>query len=247
MPKRPLLLYNIYFFVKIPTFISSKFNKKRIFATAILASGINMDKKKRRRKKSKTKLLHQYYSYTGFYAFIGKSLRKSIIPIAIIVAALILFNKYVYNINDGLQHMTETFSTLGVLTVFFISETLLGLIPPEIFIAWSKKTNNPVMILSTLATLSYIGGLITFFIGSMALRIERIKNYLENKLTKHLKNTSKWGGFLIVAGALLPIPFSITCLAAGLIRYPFKGVVLFGLFRFARFAIYALAIFQMVD
>lgn len=206
-----------------------------------------MSDKKRKRKKSKTKLLHQYYSYTGFYKFIGKSLRKAIIPIALFVIALILFNKYIYNINDGLESMTETFSTSGVLTVFFISETLLGLIPPEIFIAWSKKTDDPVITLAILATLSYIGGLITFFIGKASLRIDSFRNYLETKLTKHLKNTSKWGGFLIVVGALLPIPFSITCLTAGMIKYPFKGVFLFGLFRFARFAIYALAIFQMVD
>ncbi len=204
-------------------------------------------KRKKKRKKSKTKLLHQYYSYTGFYKFIGTSLRKAIIPIALFVIALILFNKYVYNINDGLERMTETFSTVGVLVVFFISETLLGLIPPEIFIAWSKKTDDPVVTLAILATLSYTGGLITFFIGKASLRINSFRNYLETKLTKHLKNTSKWGGFLIVVGALLPIPFSITCLTAGMIKYPFKGVVLFGLFRFLRFAVYALAIFQMVD
>ncbi len=206
-----------------------------------------MTKKKRVRKKSKTKLLHQYYSYTGFYGFVGRSLRKAIIPVAIIVVALILFNKYVYNINDGLQHMTETFSTVGVLSVFFISESFLGLIPPEIFIAWSKKTDSPIITLAILASLSYLGGIISFFIGKAALKIEKIKNFLEVKMAKQLKNTSKWGGFLIVAGALLPIPFSITCMAGGLIKYPLKGVLLFGLFRFARFAVYALAIFQMVD
>ena len=206
-----------------------------------------MSNQKKKRKKSKTRLLHQYYSYTGFYKFIGKSLRKAIIPIALFVIALILFNKYVYNINDGLERMTETFSTVGVLTVFFISETLLGLIPPEIFIAWSKKTDDPVMTLAILATLSYSGGLITYYIGKATLKIKSIKNLLEVKMAKQLKNTRKWGGFLILVGALLPIPFSITCLTAGMIKYPFKGVVLFGLFRFARFAIYALAIFQMVD
>ena len=206
-----------------------------------------MSDKKKKRKKSKTRLLHQYYSYTGFYKFIGKSLRKALIPVVLVVVGLILFNKYVYNINDGLQTMTETFSTVGVLAVFFASETLLGLIPPEIFIAWSKKTDDPVVTLAILATLSYTGGLITFFIGKASLRIKSFRNYLETKLMSQLKNTSKWGGFLIVVGALLPIPFSITCLTAGMIKYPFKGVVLFGLFRFARFAIYALAIFQMVD
>ena len=211
------------------------------------ASGTTIKMRKRPRKKSKRKLLHQYYSYTGFYTFINKSLKKTILPIVLVVVGLVAFNQFVYNINDGLQDITETFSKTGILITFFISESFLGLIPPEIFIAWSKKTADPIVTLAILATLSYIGGIISFFIGKSASKITVIKNYLENKMAKHLKNTSKWGGFLIVVGALLPIPFSITCIAGGLIKYPLKGVLLFGLFRFARFAVYGLAIFQMVD
>lgn len=202
--------------------------------------------KPKKRKKSRTKLLHQYYSYTGFYAFLGRSLRKAALPIILIVLGLFLFNKYVFTIDDGLELLTTSFSRAGVLITFFISETLLGLIPPEIFIGWSKKTADPILNLSILATLSYVGGIITFFIGKASLKIERVRNYLEVKMAKHLKNTSKWGGFLILVGALLPIPFSITCMAAGMIKYPLKGVVLFGLFRFARFALYAWAIFSVV-
>lgn len=198
-------------------------------------------------KKSRARLLHQYYTYTGFYSFIGNSLKKAILPVLLVVTGLILFNKYVYNINDALQSITETFSTTGILITFFASESFLGLIPPEIFIAWSKKTSAPVMNLAILATLSYLGGIVSFFIGKASLRIPSVKNYLEVKLAKSLKNTSKWGGFLIIVGALLPIPFSVTCMAAGMIKYPFKGVLLYGSLRFVRFAIYALAIFNMVS
>lgn len=168
-------------------------------------------------------------------------------PILAVVVALVLFNEYVYSINKGLQLITTVFSDIQILVVFFISESFLGLIPPEIFIAWTKKTSNPIVNLSILASLSYIGGIVSYFIGKSILKIEKVKNYFETKLSKHLKNTSKWGGFLIAVGALLPIPFSITCMAGGMIKYPFKGVMLFGLLRFARFAIYAMAIFQMVS
>lgn len=206
-----------------------------------------MKSAQRVQKKSRAKLLHQYYSYTGFYTFIGNSLKKAILPVLIVVAALILFNKYVYNINDALQSITEIFSPTGILITFFTSESLLGLIPPEIFIAWSKKTSNPVFNLALLATLSYIGGIVSFFLGKAALKIESVKNYLEVKMAKNLKNTSKWGGFLIIVGALLPIPFSITCMAAGMIKFPLKGVLLYGSLRFIRFAIYGIAIFNMVN
>lgn len=208
--------------------------------------------KKKRIKRVKTKkeiakLMHNYYSRTGFYIFIWESLKKAFIPVISIVIGLFLINSYVYNINEGLENITETFSKLGIFSFFFTSETLLGLVPPEIFIAWTKKTTEPVLNLAILATLSYLGGLIAYFIGKTALKIKSVKLYLEVKMEKHLKNTSKWGGFLIIVGALLPVPFSITCIAAGMIKYPFKNVILFGLFRFLRFAVYAWAIFQVVD
>jgi membrane protein YqaA with SNARE-associated domain len=206
-------------------------------------------KRKRRikTKKEKAKLMHNYYARTGFYLFVWGNLKKAIIPIVGVVIAIFLFNKYVYNINDGLHHFTETFSRLTILGTFFISEILLGLIPPEIFIAWSKKTGDPILNLSILATVSYCGGLISYFLGKAALKITAIKIYLEVKMAESLKNTRKWGGILVLVGALLPLPFSVACLAAGMIKYPFKNVILFGLFRFVRFAIYAWAIFKVVD
>ena len=209
-----------------------------------------MEKKKKTRKKRTAfivKRLHNYYGRTGFYLFVWESIKKAFLPIVIAIVGVFLFNKYVYDINEGLETITETFSKVGILITFFLSETLLGLVPPEIFIAWSGKTESPILNLALLATLSYLGGLTSYFIGKTALKIKSVKEYLEVKMAENLKNTKKWGGFLILTGALLPLPFSIACLAAGMIKYPFKNVVLFGLFRFGRFAVYAWAIFQVVD
>ena len=207
-----------------------------------------MQKRKRlKTKKEIAKLIHIYYSRTGFYMFIWESIKKAFVPITSILVILFLINNYVFNINDFLESITNVFSKLGVFSFFFISETLLGLIPPEIFIAWTKKTSEPILNLTILASLSYFGGLLSYFIGEKSLKINAVKNYLEVKMEKHLKNSKKWGGFLILVGALLPVPFSISCMTAGMIKYPFKNVLLFGLFRFSRFALYALAIFQVVD
>lgn len=208
-----------------------------------------MNKKKKKRKKNTAfigKRLHIYYGRTGFYLFVWESLKRAFLPIVLVVLLLFLFNKYVYDVNEGLETITETFSRIGILTTFFISETLLGLVPPEMFIAWTKKTPEPILNLSILATLSYFGGLLSYFLGKMTLKIPAVKKYLEVKMAANLKNTKKWGGFLILVGALLPLPFSIACLAAGMIKYPFKNVVVFGVFRFLRFAVYGWAIFKVV-
>ena len=198
-------------------------------------------------KKSKLRLLHQYYTYTGFYRFIGLSLKKSIVPIVVFIGVLLGIHYFVIDINTALIAVTETFSTTRVLAVFFISESMLGLIPPEIFIAWSKKLPQPILYLSILALLSYLGGVISYITGLSITRIPKVRYAIENRLAKHIKNTRKWGGFLIVVGALFRIPFSITSIAAGFIRYNFKNYLLFGLLRFARFYLYAIAIFKVVQ
>ncbi len=207
-----------------------------------------MSKKlKKSTKKPHIERLHNYYQRTGFYMFIWESLKKAFWPLVALIIGLLLFNKFVYNINDGLQAMTEYFSRLSLFIIFFISETILGLIPPEIFLAWSKKTTDPILNVIILAILSYFGGLLAYFIGKASLRIKAVKQYLEVKMAKHLKNTKKWGGILVLVGALLPLPFAISCLTTGMIKYPFKNVALFGLFRFLRFAIYARVIFSVVS
>ena len=197
-------------------------------------------------KKPRWKLLHQYYNYTGFYKFVGNSLKKAILPILLVVGALVAVNEFVININSVLVTVTETFSPLGILLVFLASESLLGLVPPELFIAWAGKSAMPLAYLSFLALASYLGGIFSYFMGRGITRIPSVHRYLETKMSKHIKNTEKWGGFLIVVGALLPIPFAMTSIAAGIINYKFRHYLLFGLLRFVRFYGYALVIFKIV-
>ena len=198
---------------------------------------------KQKTQKSRMQLLHQYYSYTGFYSFVGQAIKKALPAIILIVATLFIVNHY-FDINAYLTELTEVLPIYGVLSFFFVSETFLGLVPPEIFIAWSGKTTQPWVYLTVLAFLSYFGGLVSYWLGRLITRIPSIHNYLEVKMQKQLKNSKKWGGFLILVGALLPLPFSIACIAAGIIKFPFKSVVLFGSLRLVRFAIYGFLIFN---
>jgi len=200
----------------------------------------------RKSETNKLKRTHLYYKYTGFYSFVGQSLKKSIIPILAVVGVLILLNAYVIDFGAFFIYVTENYAPLNILIVFLASESLLGLVPPEIFIAWSHKMPQPILYLSLLALLSYIGGIISYFIGRWIFTIPKVYAYLEGSMKKHLKHIRKWGGFLIVVGALLPIPYSMTSMAAGMIQYKFTNYLMFGLLRFVRFYLYALAIFNLV-
>ncbi|MEW4924439.1 VTT domain-containing protein [Algibacter sp. 2305UL17-15] len=193
--------------------------------------------------KSRLQLLHQYYSYTGFYKFVWQAVKKALPYIIGIVIAIYAVNHF-FDINAALTRLTEILPSYGVLSFFFVSETLLGLVPPEIFIAWAGKMYSPWFYLSILALLSYGGGLLSYWMGRTITKTPSVHNYLEVKMEKQLKNSKKWGGFLIIVGALLPLPFSISCIAAGIIEFPFKNVIIYGSLRLVRFAIYGLIIFN---
>lgn len=206
---------------------------------------INTERTKSNEKVTRMKALHRYYSYTGFYSFIGNSVKKALLPIILFVVAIFLVNKYVISFSDILKTITETYSTISIFAIFFTSESILGLVPPEAFIYWAGKSVSPWGFLSILALLSYMGGIMSFFIGRGIASIPSVNRYFETKMKSHLENMRKWGGFLIIVGALLPLPFSMACIAAGMIDYKLKNVILFGLLRFLRFAIYGLLIFSV--
>lgn len=200
-----------------------------------------------KQKKSRAKLLHQYYKYTGFYAFIWQNTKKALIPLGLIIGALLYINYKVMSINEMLLFVTQNYSDTSIFTLFFVSESFLGLLPPDIFIAWTKNTGNPLLYLTFLALLSLFGGIISYYKGRTFLLIPKINDYLEGKMSKHIKNMQKWGGFLIAVGALLPLPFAMACLAAGMIKFPQKQFFIFASLRLLRFVIYGYAIYAALS
>ncbi|NNC50630.1 MAG: short-chain dehydrogenase [Flaviramulus sp.] len=202
-------------------------------------------KPKPKTEKSRLQLLHQYYNYTGFYKFVWDAIKKASPYIIAVIGLVYLINSF-FDINKALTQLTEILPAYGVLSFFFVSETLLGLVPPEIFIAWAGKMYSPWFYLAILAVLSYTGGLVSYWMGRSITKIPSVHNYIEVKMEKQLKNSKKWGGFLIMVGAVLPLPFSIACMAAGIIEFPFKNVLLYGSLRFVRYIIYGLIIFNVL-
>ena len=110
------------------------------------------------------------------------------------------------------------------------------MIPPDIFMIWATKFNSPLLILSILGLLSYIGGAISYQIGYGLSRVPKITAYTERRLEGYILLTRKWGGAFIVIAALFPFsPLSLVVIAVGMLKYPFKLYLLFGLSRIVRF------------
>ncbi len=190
-------------------------------------------------------LLNRYYKMTKFYSFLKDTAIKGGVVIVFFVAVLVALEYFFLDFNSLLNNLVATYSAQIVFSFFLLSETVLGLVPPEIFIAWASKSATPWLFLFILATLSYVGGIIAYFIGNRLFLIPAVKNHIENKIALHITNLRRWGGLFIFIGAMLPLPHSIVSLACGLIKYNFKHYLLWALFRYVRFVIYAFVIFQI--
>lgn len=205
-----------------------------------------MQPERAKRKKSRLRLLHQYYHYTGFYKFIIVTLKKAILPILGVLVLFYLVDRFVYDIGYFLESATDTWSNFLVFTIFFASESLLGLIPPELFIAWTTQTPLPWVNLTGLALLSYMGGSVSYYIGRMFLSIPSVTRYVKLSMAKHIRNIRRWGAVMIVTSALFPIPFSIASMAAGLIEYDYRKYLFWAIARIARFYLYALMVYKII-
>ena len=191
-------------------------------------------------------LLNRYYKITKFYSFLKDTAFKGSAVIIVFIALLLGLELFVLDFNAIFTNLVATFSSAIVFLFFLVSETVLGIIPPEIFIAWASKSASPWLFLFVLATLSYIGGIISYFIGNRLFLIPSIHHHIEHKISTHIVNLRKWGGLFVLLGAVSPIPHSLVSLASGLIKYNFKHYLLWSLFRYARFGIYALIVFKVM-
>ncbi len=195
---------------------------------------------------SRLKAKHHENRGEGVYGYMWKTALKIIGIYLLIMVPAVLAGKYLVDFNAIFIFITERFPDMLVFTVFFISESFLGMIPPDLFVIWATKFESPLLIMTVLGVLSYIGGVISYFIGSWLLKSKRIKAYSERVLDKYISLVRKWGGAFIIIAALFPFsPFSLVVIAVSLFKYPFRMYLLFGLSRIIRFIIQGILYLNM--
>lgn len=171
---------------------------------------------------------------------------KVLVIIGIIVIAALILNTFIIKISDIPQFLIKNFPMPVVLTFFFFSESFMGMIPPDIFILWVSDMPDFYLMVGLLGVLSYIGGFNAYFIGYMIRKIPRIKLKVEKLYANHIDKIKRWGGVFIIIAALFPLPYAIVCSLAGVMKYPVVRLTYLGIFRIARFYLYALLIIQAV-
>lgn len=158
--------------------------------------------------------------------FLIKNLLRGLFWLGIILVAFILAEDYIQATFQRQIHVLKDKPVI-LFSIFFFSEVVFGIIPPVIFMtAWKLFMNvslgSYVGLLSISALLSILAGFIGYYIGKNFSRSKFYKNLEQRYLGEYNKQLKKYGAFLVLVGALTPIPFSGTCMLAGSVDIPFR-------------------------
>ncbi len=180
------------------------------------------------------------------YQFLFRNLLKGIGWLTILLLLFIYFKDSIsFQSDSGLMKYGN--NPLIVFTIYSISEIIVGIIPPELFMMWSLELGehrNYIADLALLAIISYAAGTLSYlfgryFNGTVIYRYVR-KRYLR----KYEENFNKYGGFLLIVAAITPVPYAAICVLVGSVKFPLKKFFLIALFRFARFGIYGYLVWE---
>lgn len=191
-------------------------------------------------------IYHVYHRRSGTYRFIGQNALRLFVLLAVFGVAIYFINKYVLDLDAVTDYVTHTFSIPVVLLTFLLSELTIGILSPELYIVWVESFSRPWLWVLFLGIISYTGGLGAYFIGSKLYHLPRVHRWVDEKFSEQFKQIRKYGGVLIVLGALTPLPYPPICIVSGVVNYPFKSFAFLTLVRFGRLFMYAAILFKVI-
>lgn len=176
-----------------------------------------------------------------FYLFLLKNIVRAIIYFAIIFGIYWVFKHY---ISDSYKEWLEPLTSrpLLILFIFFASETIFGIFPPEFFVIWASETYHKlfvfILFVALLSVISFAGATIAFYAGKRLRKTKIYRVLVLSSWNKYLKVYRKWGGAVIVISALTPLPYATISLISGAFGFEYKRYALFAASRFLRFILY---------
>jgi membrane protein DedA with SNARE-associated domain len=174
--------------------------------------------------------------------FLFKNLLKGFLWLVVILVVFVLVKDMIQeNFERHINVLKD--KPLIIFSVFFVSELFFGIIPPVLFMSTWKllvdvSLTQYVLYMVILSVISFICGVIGFFIGKNFSQTNFYRRIEERYLIQYNKQLKKFGVFLVLVSAVTPLPFSATCMLAGSVHLPFNTFLLACSARVFYFIIY---------
>ncbi|TVR84390.1 MAG: hypothetical protein EA412_00415 [Chitinophagaceae bacterium] len=175
----------------------------------------------------------------GLRKFFIRSIFRAIIGFAMVVAVYLVYKFYIAErVKDFVEPLMENVKL--VFLIFTISESVVGIIPPEFFLIWALNESlaDYAFFVFLFAFISYLGASFNFLLGKFLHNRRFFKRMTIHAIRRYAPMYNEYGGWVILISSFTPLPFATISLVSGTMGYSYKGFFLFALSRFVRFAIY---------
>ncbi len=172
-------------------------------------------------------------------SFLWKNLFRGLLWFAVIITAYILASEDIKVYQKEINDIGDRLPLL--LGIFTVSEIVFGIIPPELFmLIWQSKgiLSEYVINLAYLTLISYAAGVIGYYIGRYFSKTSLYQRISDKYLKQYDRQLKKYGLYLVLVGAVTPVPFSATCMLAGSVNISIRDFLLICISRILRFAVY---------
>ncbi len=176
-------------------------------------------------------------------SFLWKNLLRGLIWFAVILTAYILASEDIKVYQQEINSIGDRLPLL--LGIFTISEIVFGILPPELFmLIWQSKgiLSEYVINLIYLTLISYAAGILGYYIGHFFSKTAIYRRISDRYLKQYDSQLKKFGLYIVLVGAVTPVPFSATCMLAGSVNLPIRSFLLICISRIIRFAAYGWAV-----
>jgi membrane protein DedA with SNARE-associated domain len=185
-------------------------------------------------------------NYKSKRHFLLQNLLRGLGFLALLIAAFIFFKKKVDV--EYITWLEPIYSKPALmLLIYTASEILFGIIPPELFMVWGlaegEWASYPAII-AMLMFISYGAGWLAFFVGRKSQESRWYRLIKRRYLTKYDYYLQEFGSFLIIVASLTPLPFAGVCMLVGSAGYKTRKFLVYSLFRWVRFIVYAFIIWE---
>ena len=177
--------------------------------------------------------------------FFWKNLIRGLAWFAVIITAYILASEDLKVYKEQINDIGDRLPLL--LGIFTVSEIVFGIIPPEFFmLIWQSKgvLSEYVLNLTYLTLISYAAGVLGYYIGHFFSKTKVYQRISDRYLKQYDRQLRKFGIYLVLVGAVTPVPFSAACMLAGSVSIPIKDFLLICISRIVRFAFYGWMVWQ---
>jgi membrane protein YqaA with SNARE-associated domain len=131
----------------------------------------------------------------------------------------------------------------GLGAMVLATDTFTLPFPPDLallVIANSARRVDWYWVVPLLGCMSALGGCVGWWIGTKLSRLSGVRRISAQLQQKHSALFARYGSLMVAIGALTPVPFSVTCWAAGALNMPFRTFLPPCLLRIPRFVVYYL-------